>query len=743
MKKINNIFTVFIGLLLFFLTWTTFNLNYSQRQLTFNGNKIKEDNYVRLNAFISTHNLNIHLDDLKDLLVEFFESNDYDGDIHYSIIEDDLRMTMHSYVYMENDRANIEFYAVDDLSDFDFKSKTEKRYLSNDLLKNDAIKIDYLDRSYYQYSDTFEKTTLSIYPMQQLKNMDNSYLRDIQIFVNIYTPEAIASSAAIQFNDQVLAVLGISEEGELSSFVVDSTESTLAVLEFFPLLGIRWNENLTEMPKPLLLISVIAVILISILMIFSQVKEIYVRKMNGNRNLTIFIRIMAIHIMNNVLWFVGIMGLMWIFYVRSLRPLAMLFTKQLLLMIIIYLIIMAVASVFIYFYLSLKSSYLMLKKKDDLTLLHVLSTVVKVVAVVVVVIPIVSNVKALSQYQKAIDIMEKDPIYLNSIGLDDITQPIYPIEAADLQVKRAEWTKKVNDGLLDFIKENEVGLVNTEILDYFTEAHQFDITLINDYFLNDYYQEIDVASYDFLNQRENYIIVPAEYESRFDKSVANLPTFDDAQIYYVDKTFPTLMNYGGLSKINSNPVLYIIVDDYNDVIYGYPFSNWRKTISSETEAEAFKEKISEFNKSYAQLPKIEIKNGYSDLLDRAHNLRIEIYILVIIDVMIIGLFSYLQAYSFIEVSRKKLSIQYIYGHSMVKRYGLLLITLVLSYGLLTYLLIRYNKNIDVYDYYSRSVDAPYIMAVIFFMVLIDLIVSYFVLNNFHKKNVAVILKGSE
>ena len=203
------------------------------------------------------------------------------------------------------------------------------------------------------------------------------------------------------------------------------------------------------------------------------------------------------------------------------------------------------------------------------------------------------------------------------------------------------------------------------------------------------------------------------------------------------------MNYGGLSKINSNPVLYIIVDDYNDVIYGYPFSNWRKTISSETEAEAFKEKISEFNKSYAQLPKIEIKNVYSDLLDRAHNLRIEIYILVIIDVMIIGLFSYLQAYSFIEVSRKKLSIQYIYGHSMVKRYGLLLITLVLSYGLLTYLLIRYNKNIDVYDYYSRSVDAPYIMAVIFFMVLIDLIVSYFVLNNFHKKNVAVILKGSE
>lgn len=76
---------------------------------------------------------------------------------------------------------------------------------------------------------------------------------------------------------------------------------------------------------------------------------------------------------------------------------------------------MAVASIIIYFYLSLKSSYLMLKKKDDLILLHVLSTVVKVVAVVVVVIPIVSNVKALSQYQKAIDIMEKDPVYLNSI----------------------------------------------------------------------------------------------------------------------------------------------------------------------------------------------------------------------------------------------------------------------------------------------------------------------------------------
>ena len=229
--------------------------------------------------------------------------------------------------------------------------------------------------------------------------------------------------------------------------------------------------------------------------------------------------------------------------------------------------------------------------------------------------------------------------------MDDITQPIYPIEAADLLVESAEWTKNVNDGLLDFIKENEVGLVNTEILDYFSDAYQFDITLINDY-----YQEIDVASYDFLNQRENYIIVPVEYESHFDKSVANLPTFDDAQIYYVDKTFPTLMNYGGLSKINSNPVLYIIVDDYNDAIYGYPFSNWRKK----------------------SVVKQKLKH-----------------------------------------SKKKLSIQYIYGHSMVKRYGLLLITLVLSYGLLTYLLIRYNKNIDVYDYCSRSVDAPYIMAVLF------------------------------
>lgn len=516
MKRLNIIFISFVAVLLFYVTWNAFNVNYSIRQTIFNSQDLVSGEKREINTVISTHVLDFDMDEIKRELVKFYVSYDYEGFITHISIGEDLRESVMVYAYLESTDDPFEFYTVPDKTNIDFKDPNEHQYITNDLSLNNSINIDYLDARYYSYRDDYERSLINIHPLHNFLSSDNSKIQDAQLSVTFYVEEIHVDEAIRIFQHEILEPFGIMLEGQEDheGFILDSTEMKVINLENASLSGLRWHDSMLEMPKPLLLIAGVSLFFTNIYLIFSRAKEIYVRKMHGNSDRVVFKKVALGTFIQTVFAFILTFFVLWLIYVHSMRPLAILYTRQLLLIIAIYILLMFVVAMVLFGYLHFKNSILFLKKRLDMSFIFTFATIFKLLGVTLVVVPLVINFKSWQQFESGIKAIEDDPVYLKSIGLQGITQPIYPQTSFDLHLKTQEWYEFTHDSILSLIESQNMSFIDMDYYDVnasydpsYTVA-PFAVTNLNH--VSNYPMTIGGEVYDFSKHEENFILVPTD-----------------------------------------------------------------------------------------------------------------------------------------------------------------------------------------------------------------------------------------
>lgn len=330
---------------MFITVWNTFNFNYYNRQNLYEYERIRNQDVVRLEVLISTHIID-DLDGFKTSLVDFFFNHDYSGRIQHVAVEDSLRTTTHTYIYGNNDDDLFSYYTRPGVVEVNWKSRTEENFYTNDTTRNNPNLIDYLDKVYYEYRDGIDTYVLNHYPLNHFLNVDSKYISTTQVFIDLYVHDVEKEHAIQEFTEAVLVPLGFvdSYDKDFTSYFIDSTDSTIYQYNILPLSGLNWTSDLTEMPKPLLLVAMVTLLLINIQYVFSRSKEFTVRKMNGNSTLIVFKKMMLGTLIQSIVVFHGTFFIMWLLYIHSFRPLALLFSKQILLIAFIYTVLIVILS---------------------------------------------------------------------------------------------------------------------------------------------------------------------------------------------------------------------------------------------------------------------------------------------------------------------------------------------------------------------------------------------------------------
>ncbi|CAM3711969.1 hypothetical protein ERUR111494_08140 [Erysipelothrix urinaevulpis] len=745
MKKLNIVFTALVALLLFLVSLNTFNKNYSVNQSVFKAEKLVNGDTHQLNTMISTHVLDVDIKELKNRIVEFYEGNEYEGFISHVTINENMEKSASVYAYFDHTDDLFQFHTIPSEDNIKFKSRTENRTITNVIGQANAILIDYLDSDYYEYRDDYDRQFMNILPLNHLLSSDDSKLYNTQISIYLYVDENNIEQARKDLTQDLLIPLGVISEGtvETSEFILDSTQVSTDSLTKLSLFGDKSIESIFQMPNSLLIISAITALLVNVYVIVSQVKEIYVRRVHGNSEGLIFYRINSKQFYANFAVFILTFVILWIIHVHSFRPLAIVFIKQLCLIIALYGLLMVLVAGFLFAYFHLRNSIVYLKKQHSMSSLFITSTVIKVIGVTIVTITLALSLNTWNQNKEAVKVIENDPTYLKSVGLQGVTQAIYPQLDGEMFTKIQKWEAKYREDIEKFIVSQSLSFIDMDYyaaqVSYSDEAPIYPFGLTNLTHVENYPMTQNSSMTNFSDHEENFIIIPEKSQDSFENEGIQIDGFENSPTYFVDSTFTQFSNYVGHHNHYVDPVLYVIVDDYSVVNEFY--NSLRKVINNNTEGEAFQKELLRFNRDVAQIPKLNSQDVYAQVNDKEQQSKVSFYILLATTLFIVSLFSYLMSYSFIESRKKDLSTKYFHGHSVIKRYGWLFITQALSILTIIVFIQVYNGSLDYWELDYLSVKSNSLRMIMVMLITIDVIVSSVVINTFHTKNVASILKG--
>lgn len=749
MKKMSTVFTILIASLLFYVSWNTFNMNYFQRQNSFNVNSLKNSSVDRLELHLSTHVLEIGTDELKETFIDFFKEHNMDGYIAFEVVEDNLDKSTHYYLHADYDLSLFEFFTLPKKLNIDFKSLQENNYITNDLSKN-AYHIDYLDTNYYKSRDDYDRSNITIYPLSKLNDLENEYMKNIQTTLVVFAPQNQEANVNKMLLEDIYIPLGLTSKAlsddilfELSN---NTTENSIQLVDASSLESIVTQNSITEMPNSLLLISVVALLLVNVYLIFAQAKEIYIRRMHGNSNLLIFAKtVLRVILTSLFVFFLTFVGL-WIIYVHSYREIALLFSKQLLYIFLMYALFVSISIIVLYLYLSIKNSILFLKKKLDLSITLLFSSAIKVISVFILFVPLVTNFEERINLEKGLKAMESDPVYLKSVGLQGISQPIYPqFVDAEIQLKTVEWYQKTHDEIVQLIDNERLSFIDMDTyhFNYYLDetSNVSPYAIVNDIHLSYYPITKNKKPFDMSQENHNFILVPKSKKDKFENQKSEVEGFENKNVHYVDNTFTQFSNYPGHNNQYQDPILYVIVDDYSYVPEFY--NSLRKVINDESDYESFNKTMFEFNQEVAQFPRIKSEDIHELISNEAQEKNTIFYTMLLISIFVIALFTHLSTYSYLEITKKETAVKYIHGHSGFNRYSLIYMINMISIMILSYLLYRYNNSLIISNKEYLLIGKNYIILALLAMFIGDLIITSILIYIFQKRNIVTLLKGEE
>lgn len=695
MKKLSYIFTAILGLLITLTIYSEFNQTYY-----FNIQNFSNEKYVDMqviDVILSAADNNMNMSQLIDSLQEFAEENDTEIHIVRGKNDDLNRQVIDHFIYSSTFDVD-NFIYTDEDSKVSFSDKAENRYYALNSDDSNAIKIKVLDD---YYSTGVLHSLQSYRPLHQLKNLIDD--GDTELHVSFYEEDINAMNA---LKESLMNKYSLTNE----SFIqIESSKPAERAI----------GTNLQ-----LIIILIVVNIILMTSYINKKLKEISIRKMNGNKNHQIMKRVIGGYISREIIVFSLAVIITYAVLVGEISPMSYNIIKPICITSIIFIIGLISVMGILYIYIRYISSLVSLKKSSVNMKLVFFNLVVKIILMAIIISPMISQVN------KGMIASENLYNHLKYYDKENYRYTVSGTSKTSFNSSMEELEKISEDYFKVLEKEKgtytDFDFSNKENFTFSPEEQNNENILphivVNKEYLQDYEirnEQGEIINVDSISN--NTIFIPEKYK---DKDYISMINQDESiEEVYVIFGRPFYNPDITASKATSEgPLVLLVVDDTFGIQPMYEYARYGDVESLEATLNEMG-----YENKYRITDNSGIYDYYMKIYAKTFSKTVGIILLY---AFIMLVFLYQSVYLHLEEIKKEISVKYLLGHRFWSRYSGLVI-----FNLSPHIILLLSA--------VGILKIPFNEAALFVAVFmaIEIIFLVYLIKKFEKNAVSMVLKG--
>jgi len=695
MKKLSYIFTAILGLLITLTIYSEFNQTYY-----FNIQNFYNEKYVDMqviDVILSAADNNMNMSQLIDSLQEFAEENDTEIHIGRGKNDDLNRQVIDHFIYSSTFDVD-NFIYTDEDSKVSFSDKAEDRYYALNSDDSNAIKIKVLDD---YYSTGVLHSLQSYRPLYQLKNLTDD--GDIELHVSFYEEDLNAMNAL--------------KESLMNKYSL-TNESFLEVDRVKP------AERATGTNLQLIIILVVVNIILMTSYINKKLKEISIRKMNGNKNHQIMKRVIGGYISREIIVFSLAVIITYAVLVGEISPMSYNIIKPICITSIIFIIGLISVMGILYIYIRYISSLISLKKSSVNMKLVFFNLVVKITLMAIIISPMISQVNK--------GIISSENLY-NHLKYYDKENYRYTVSGTSKTSFNSslEESIKISEDYFKVLEEEKGVYTDFDYSNKENAVFSFEDEIenivphitVNKEYLRDYEirnEQGEIIDVDSISN--NTLFIPEKYKDKEyirmiiqDKSIEEVYVTFERPFYNPDIIAPR--------ALSEDPSVLLVTDFAPELVQPmYEYARYGDVESLETTL-----KEMGYENKYRITDNSGIYDYYMKIYAKTFSKTVGIILLY---VFIMLVFLYQSVYLHLEEIKKEISVKYLLGHRFWSRYSGLVI-----FNLSPHIILLLSA--------VGILKIPFNEAALFVAVFmaIEIIFLVYLIKKFEKNAVSMVLKG--
>lgn len=683
MKKLSVLFVALISFFVFYIQFYSYSSTERDQIISFKNVIEKKDDVA---YFIVTLKTNSDIKQLLDKVIEFSDKNQIITIT--GINSNKATYVIHkNYIHMPYNSEFNYFNIVHGKKTF--PSDDEKAYLTTVLNDSSSYdQIDFVDPENHEgYKQYMEFYTMSQYPI------DDNPISEINVFFMADNQSALT---------QLLQKSSLAEH--IANFDTD----------IFTIPDSTEKDNSMDINVRILSVCCIALCLLYICQFIKNKKEIMICKMMGYTNLQVTKHLFIKQLLLSVLVFLCVQALCYVLFVGQFRPVTYPFIKIL----INYLLLFGIAMIIIFIIMLMaifsEKEVLNMKKRTRLHAIRIMSLGLKVVMMILIFPPLLSIAGEGIKYGKEgyhliankNDII--DQLYLSSYEMRDIN-----FDFDKLLCILNEHGILYND-----YSNYKLQLAAIEEMKLDTEIKPY--VVVNKNYLKSQNlhekngKKIDIDSIEnitfFVPEGIQIESTEEYYQGNCDivelQNGLTYPVNDINNLYFIQLHDPIIILDPG---VPSGGMYYLPIEKREEVMAALDQEGMGKIVSFESTNGLYQYRLT------------EVKNKFISFIT-----VFMLYTIVIFIILYQNLYVYF-------VDRKKImSMMYMHGYSWLYRHGDLLYQNLLMY-----------LPVILYLYFIAAIKIGDVILIVLLTMMIEALLTYFMIHHYEVKNTAVTLKGGD
>ena len=691
------------------------------------------DGYTRLELNAVTETYRYDSKQFADNVIAFYKSLPYDGYIIDREVTglDSNDPNIHATIYLSNKNNSFlpHLSFSSNTLNVDFNNESEQYTITNDLSDTNALEyIVPFNKFRSEVRSDFMKEKVVYKP---LHGFDISKLKSNNsiILMSFIVPTSEISSFKALLEEQFILPNYNCRESEfpdpnrICNMGLFESEAPTYVENK---MSFNVLSNPFEFPKPILFLTAFSLFLSMLQLSFKESKEISIRRLYGNNEGVIYLRVFAKTIAESLLVFFPTLIVLAVFVLNFNLSITARYISVLFSIAFVYFVGIIVTALVFYGVLKEASKVHALKKTINPIVVLYISLAIKVLAILVLIVPLISSYENMTTSKLYMKHYEQYP-HLKEGYVTDYINYGYEMDVVK-QTQTNVWLFNLVEKYgFDYIDDGQLISFNYGVSD----EGVFSYISVNRNALkhNDIYG-LDNRLIQIQSLSKNTLLVPERYQRSYDKS-----TFTgEADVIVVKETPDFSGSVVGRNPLKSPPVL-IVVDNPSYYVGGINSMSIRIPDDSSSMTAFYHEVTQQLS-----APKLTRNQDFYEMAKGNYQNKLsECVLLTVSSLLVISMFSIMMVISFIESNRKLLAIQYVHGVPRWRRYEVLIYMMIISIALVG--IIVYIKNALANPLLGNVMQMNAILIFSSVVLIVDLLLLMISITRFESDSISSILKG--